>query len=94
MAVDPWEAAEEVTPEVNGAVAMMEATAEAGAMAAVMVAIMEATISMVGAMAEGIILPRLREVKLVVILAALEEVEVGEQVAEGCKGKNLIENLR
>ena len=91
---DPWVAEEAVMLVVNGAVATMEATAEAGeaAMATEAMAMEAMMVPMLGVMAEVIILPKLREVKLVVVLAALEVVQVGEQVAEGCKGKNLIEN--
>ena len=99
---DQWEAAEAAMPEVNGVAATMEATAEPEAGVEAMETldmVMEATKeAMAGVMvAEVIILHKLREVKLVVILAALCEVEevvkeVGEQevAAEGCKGKNLI----
>ena len=78
----PLEATDAAMVATEAAIVVMEATKEA--MAGVMVA-------------EVIILHKLREVKLVVILAALCEVEevvkeVGEQevAAEGCKGKNLI----
>ena len=96
---DQWEAAEAAMPEVNGVAATMEATAEPEAGVEAMETpdmVMEATMeAMAGVMAEVIILRKLREVKLVVILAALcevEEVKVGEQevAAEGCKGRNLI----
>merc|ERR1719445_2517032 len=93
---DPWEAVVADMPEVNGVAATMDmAEPEAGVEAMVTLMVMEATKEAMVEDMEVIILHKVREVKLVVLLADLceeDQKEVGEQevAAEGCKGKNLI----